>query len=128
MHGLSKRLARLSSRGACRNAYLPFTEGERKGIGHARDPGPFGMVRHSPSVFQFCSIGNISVGKRFYFSQRRTRLGPKPTSELSWLGPASKPSSLSIRLPAGPPPNSPSIALNKGAAPIGAMVSPLSFG
>ena len=27
-----------------------------------------------------------------------------------------------------PPPNSPSIALNKGAAPIGAIVSPVSFG
>jgi hypothetical protein len=50
----SKRLARLSKRGACRSAYLPFTEGDGKGISHARDPDPFGMVRHSPSVFSVC--------------------------------------------------------------------------
>ena len=32
---------------------FPSPTGDRKGIGHARGPDPFGMVRHSPSVFQF---------------------------------------------------------------------------
>ena len=48
---LSKRLAPLSNRGAYPVHTFPSSTGDRKGIGHARGPDPFGMVRHSPSVF-----------------------------------------------------------------------------
>ena len=50
----SKRLARLSNRRANLMHIFPSPTGDRKGIGHARGPDPFGMVRHSPSAFQFC--------------------------------------------------------------------------
>ena len=50
----SNRLARLNNRRAYLVLTCPSPTGDRKGIGHARDPDPFGMVRHSPSAFQFC--------------------------------------------------------------------------
>ena len=60
-----KRLARLSNRGAYPVHTFPSSMGDRKGIGHARGPDPFGMVRHSPSVFQICHAGNAATD---YFS------------------------------------------------------------
>ena len=62
------------------------------GVGFGRRPLRLDSVGPVAAQRAGLLFGNISVGKRFYFSQRRTRLGPKPTPELSWLGPASKPS------------------------------------
>ena len=61
-----KRLARLSNRGAYPVHTFPSSMGDRKGIGHARGPDPFGMVRHSPSVFaSHLPTGNAATD---YFS------------------------------------------------------------
>ena len=57
----SKRLARLSNRGAYLVHTFPSPTGDRKGIGHARDPDPFGMVRHSLPFLSVPLTGNAAT-------------------------------------------------------------------
>ena len=57
----SKRLARLSNRGAYLVHTFPSPTGDRKGIGHARDPDPFGMVRHPLPFLSVPLAGNAAT-------------------------------------------------------------------
>ena len=71
----SKRLARLSNRGAYLVHTFPSPTEDRKGIGHAMDPDPFGVVRHSLPFLSVPLTGNAATASAesasYYFTHSR---------------------------------------------------------